>query len=87
MSLRKIKMIRIVCLCIGLLGAAICYLFRNLASGIFVKTTLVIAVTALVIEMICGFLWRCPHCHRMFPVKGTLFIQYCPYCGEYLFDD
>ena len=86
MSLRKIKMIRIVCLCVGLLGAAICYLSRNFASGIFVTAALVIAVAALVIEMICWFLWRCPHCGRLLH-RNTLFAQFCPRCGESLFEE
>ena len=82
MSLRKMRIVRIVCLSVGLFGAAVSYLCRNLG---FSKIVLVVACVALAAEMVCWFLWRCPHCHRLLH-RNTLFAQYCPRCGESLFE-
>ena len=87
MSLRKIRIVRIVCLVIILAAWLLCYLLRDSSDETFYKVILAAGVIPCVLEIVCWFLWRCPHCRRMLHIKGTLFIQYCPHCGEDLFDD
>lgn len=39
--------------------------------------------------VVLGFIWgwatlRCPFCRRRLPLRGCLFMEFCPYCGEAL---
>lgn len=42
---------------------------------------LLICIGGIVVRLV---FYRCPHCHRPFPWRTPLAMEYCPYCGEFI---
>lgn len=50
---------------------------------------LFISVGLFILGQIYAFIFlRCPSCHKLlYPMFGKIFLDYCPYCGEKMYDD
>lgn len=51
-------------------------------------TLLIIGTALFIIPLISSLVvLRCPSCHRCLYNEGIFFMDYCPYCGEKMYDD
>ena len=85
--MRKVRKIRLVLLLTGVGTALLSLLFAKLEMKGITAFFLILAAISLIGESVYTLVfWRCPSCGRHLPIKGFLWSQYCPRCGEYLGD-
>ena len=87
MSLGKIRLIRSICLIVMFVAVFILFAFQKFTGGTMREILYTVAGIAFAVELICSVFWRCPHCERHLPVRSSIFMSYCPFCGEHLFDE
>lgn len=64
----------------GLIAGALFYALAQFVSDIFLIPSLILLGGALAVNLIFN---RCPGCGRWLG-RLPIYIQCCPYCGEYL---
>jgi len=81
----KVRKIRLVLLLTGVGTALLSLLFIKLSMATPAVIFLILAAVCCIGELVYNLIfWRCPSCGRLLPIKGFLWSQYCPRCGEYL---
>lgn len=82
--MQKIRIIRLVLIGVGLIGALMGLLCAR-SNSAFAAVSMAIAFACIFGHLIYTLVaWRCPHCGRLLPVKGGFWNKFCLYCGKEL---
>ena len=82
--MQKVRIIRLVWIGIGLIGALLGIVFAK-SNPALSPVFLAIAPIGMLGHTIYTLVaWRCPHCGRLLPVKHGFWSKFCLYCGKEL---